>query len=193
MANAAGRARLIAAAVSMLLVGAVVPARAASDVSHDRWDDVFVEPAFCGSRTVTIHDVGHGTTRAYESDEGFPLFAGTVRATVTFTDTDGDAVRSDVAGQTRDLSVTNNGDGTITVVTAITGKAERLRGDDGSRLSMDVGRLVFANVLHFNGTTDPSDDEFISGSIVDVAGPHPNADSDFTLFCDVVLGYFDRP
>jgi hypothetical protein len=102
MANAAGRARLIAAAVSMLLVGAVVPARAASDVSHDRWDDVFVEPAFCGSRTVTIHDVGHGTTRAYESDEGFPLFAGTVRATVTFTDTDGDAVRSDVAWTSAD-------------------------------------------------------------------------------------------
>ena len=35
--------------------------------------------------------------------------------------------------------------------------------------------------------TDTEDDVFISQSIESVSGPHPEAESGFTLFCEVVV------
>ena len=50
-----------------------------------------------------------------------------------------------------------------------------------------VGRVVFVNVLHYNGTpTDTEDDEFVSGYIESISGPHPDLESNFELFCEVV-------
>jgi hypothetical protein len=43
-------------------------------------------------------------------------------------------------------------------------------------------------VIDYNGTpTDTEDDVFISQSIESVSGPHPEAESGFTLFCEVVV------
>jgi hypothetical protein len=88
----------------------------------------------------------------------------------------------------KDLSVTDNGDGTITVRLALTGIAEFVRSDDGTRLIMDLGRVVFATVLDYNGTpTDVEDDIFISQQIESVSGPHPDSDSDGELFCATLV------
>jgi hypothetical protein len=59
---------------------------------------------------------------------------------------------------------------------------------DGTVAIRDVGRVVFATVLDYNGTpTDTEDDEFISQSIESISGPHPDLESDFELFCEVVV------
>ena len=56
--------------------------------------------------------------------------------------------------------------------------------DDPSLSGKDVGRIVFATVIDCNGTpTDVSDDEFLSQTIESISGPHPEAESGFTLFC----------
>ena len=88
----------------------------------------------------------------------------------------------------RDLSVVDNGDGTITVRTAVTGVPSEVRLSDGTVAFKDVGRVVFVTVLDYNGTpTDVEDDEFISQTIESVSGPHPELESGFTLFCEVVV------
>ena len=59
---------------------------------------------------------------------------------------------------------------------------------DGTVAIKDVGRIVLATVIDYNGTpTDTEDDVFISQSIESVSGPHPEAESGFTLFCEVVV------
>ena len=60
----------------------------------------------------------------------------------------------------------DNGDGTITLRTAVTGVPEKIRLADGSTATMDAGRVVFVSVLDYNGSpTETSDDVEISSSI----------------------------
>jgi hypothetical protein len=49
------------------------------------------------------------------------------------------------------------------------------------------GRATTANAKVGNTMTDTEDDVFISQSIESVSGPHPEAESGFTLFCEVVV------
>ena len=80
--------------------------------------------------------------------------------------------------------MTDSGDGTITVRTAVTGIPEQVTLPDGTVAHKDVGRVVFATVLDYNGTpANANDDVFISQSVESVSGPHPELDSGFTLFC----------
>ena len=120
---------------------------------------------------------------------GFPLFQLTGRFTTTFTNpATGLSVVANGTGGTKDLSVTDNGNGTITVRTAITGIPEQVTLPDGTVAYKDVGRVVFATVLDYNGTpANTNDDVFSSQSVESVAGPHPQLDSDFTLFCPSVV------
>jgi hypothetical protein len=84
--------------------------------------------------------------------------------------------------------VVDNGDGTITLRTAVTGMPEKIRLPDGTVAIKDVGRVVFVTVLDYNGTpTDVEDDVFISQTIESISGPHPDLESDFTLFCEVLV------
>ena len=185
--------RVLGACVVMAcVVGVAGPASGdRGELLKDRWDDTFVVPDFCGAISVTFHDVGHGITHVRLNAAGFPLFSGTGAGTTTLTDGDGETITIRHAGHFRDLSVTDNGDGTVTVITENTGVPEKLVGDDGSMLLKDVGRIVFFSVINYNGTPSNTDDDvFVSGGIVDVSGPHPDAESDFARFCEVTLGYF---
>ena len=88
----------------------------------------------------------------------------------------------------KDLTVVDNGDGTITVRTAVTGVPEKLILSNGKKVTMDVGRVVFVSVINYNGTpTDTSDDVTISTDIESISGPHPDLQSDGALFCQVVV------
>ena len=88
----------------------------------------------------------------------------------------------------KDLTATDNGDGTLTVRTAVTGLPEALTLSDGTVVVRDRGRLVFRTIVDFNGTpTDVDDDIFISSEIESAAGPHPDLESDFTILCSTVI------
>jgi len=70
----------------------------------------------------------------------------------------------------------------------LTGIPERIKTSDGKVLTKDVGRIVFATVWDANGTPDDrGDDEFISEEIIFEAGRHPEAESGFERFCEVVV------
>jgi hypothetical protein len=70
--------------------------------------------------------------------------------------------------------------GTITFFTSFKGLPEKIQTANGPVLLRDAGFVTFAD------TFDLETGEFISEEITVNNGPHPELDSDFTLFCDVI-------
>jgi hypothetical protein len=61
----------------------------------------------------------------------------------------------------KDKTVTDNGDGTLTIVILATGNAT-LYGADGKAIARNPGQVRFAILVDHGGTpTDPTDDEFL--------------------------------
>ena len=86
-----------------------------------------------------------------------------------------------VTGQQKDLRVTDNGDGTLTILVLGAGRFSAY-GPDGTLLLLDAGTFRFSFVVDHGGTpTDPFDDEEIEGSfrVVKEAGRSDTADRDF--------------
>jgi hypothetical protein len=137
---------------------------------------------------VTTHVEGKGTDQIRVNKSGFPEFKGHFNGTVTWTSLEtGLSVLNRVNSSFHDLSVTDNGDGTITVISATTGVPERLITPDGTTLLKDRGRVVFEAIIDYNDTPlDTSDDFFVTDRIVSVSGPHPDLESDFELFCPII-------
>jgi hypothetical protein len=173
-----------------LLLAMVQPAAAQLvERSHEHIVLTIPDDEVCGIPvTTTIDIIANEQQRLAKS--GFPLFQSTGRGKVTFTNpATGKSVSLFFAGVNfKDLTVVDNGDGTITLRTAVTGVPERVRLSDGTIAIMDVGRVVFVSVIDYNGTpTDTDDDVEISSSIESISGPHPDLESDFELFCEVVV------
>jgi hypothetical protein len=172
-----------------LLLAMVHPAAAAKPLerSHEHIVETFSDTVCDIPVTITVDIINNIQVRL--ADNGFPLFKSTGRGTVTITNpASGKSITNRFAGANRDLTVVDNGDGTITVRTAVSGGPEEVRLSDGTVAIKDVGRIVLATVLDYNGTpTDTEDDVFISQTIESVSGPHPDAESGFTLFCEVVV------
>jgi hypothetical protein len=72
--------------------------------------------------------------------------------------------------------------GTITFLTSYKGLPEKIQTGGGPVLLRDAGIITFAD------TFDLETGEFISSEVIVNNGPHPEADSDFTLFCEVISG-----
>jgi hypothetical protein len=70
--------------------------------------------------------------------------------------------------------------GTITFFTSFKGLPEKIQTANGRVLLRDAGFVTFAD------TFDLETGEFISSEITVNKGPHPELDSDFTLFCEVI-------
>jgi hypothetical protein len=71
--------------------------------------------------------------------------------------------------------------GTITFSTSYKGLPEKIQTSQGPVLLRDAGVITFAD------TFDLVTGEFISTDVI-IKGPHPEAESDFTLFCQVISG-----
>jgi hypothetical protein len=171
-----------------LLLAMVQPAAAQPlERSHEHIVETFEDVVCDIPVTITLDIIENIHVRLAKS--GFPLFQSTGPGTITITNpTTGKSVVVRFTGAVKDLTVVDNGDGTITVRTAFTGIPEEVRLADGTVAIRDVGRVVFVTVLDYNGTpTNTEDDEFISQTIESISGPHPDLESDFTLFCEVVV------
>ena len=75
----------------------------------------------------------------------------------------------------------DNGDGTVTFVTTFKGLPEMIKLPNGGVLSRDAG------FIGFNDTFDATTGQFLGQTVSPQNGPHPDADSGFTLFCDVIV------
>ena len=103
---------------------------------------------------------------------------------VTWTNDEGDWLQNFAAGPGF-LEEQLDGD-ILTITERHAGVHERLRSSTGLTAAFDRGQIVFRIVIDLNDPEDFEDDVLLSFETLFQAGPHPEADSDFALFCDVV-------
>lgn len=147
---------------------------------HSTFSDTFPDN-ICGvSGTSTINVV-----------DNFKLYAdGTFRDTavfrLVFTADNGKQVQIFSAGQVTGLDEPiHNADGTITFVNTFKGLPEKLSIPNGPTLSRDAGVVTLTTTLRPNPGPEGGF-LFVSRTVSGEKGPHPDLDSGFAAFCDVV-------
>ena len=156
-------------AVSAALVGHASAGQASQERFHD--EGTLVHENFCGVEGLTVsdefvidgrvHTVPHGRNR-------FDYFLENRRETSVVTNVadDNRTVTFALTVHQQDLKVTDNGDGTLTIVTMFTGNVV-VSGPDGKAIARDPGQARFEALIDHGGTpNDPSDDEFISERLI---------------------------
>ena len=153
------------------------PALAANpEVNHFVDSGSDVDPDFCGtgqeiqiSFTIRVNEQLSPNRLEYQSS---------FQGRILFTNPDtGDTVLNRVAGRFTVLTVGDE-EGVHTHEFTNVGLPEQLRVQGGGLLTLDAGIITFREV--FDG------EQFISGEISVVHGPHPDAESDFALFCEIM-------
>jgi hypothetical protein len=152
-------------AVTLALGLAAAPA-SAKPIERVHFVDVGseVESDFCGDLTVRIDfDVRGSFLLNPHGPDGLAYGMETVHGTVSFTNVaNGKTLTSVFNNVNKDLKVTDNGDGTLTILILATG-SNKVYGPDGKLLFNDPGQIRFEILVDYGGTpTDPSDDEFIA-------------------------------
>ena len=158
---ARGSAAALAAAGAILMSATASAAPLERGSFHEEGSETFED--FCGDLnmrydwTVDGQYLGVGVGR-----DGLIHFRDSVRGTDIWTNLDtGRVYYQKWTANSRDLKVTNNGDGTLTIEVQGAGGSIWFV-DDGTRLR-DPGMNRFAFIVDDGGTpTDPSDDEWIA-------------------------------
>ena len=150
---------------------------------HNEFDGVVEDFCDVEGLTVEFHAVVEGRFRVNtHGRDGLVYFAENTRVTNTLTNVDnGNFVTEHVVVLGKDLSVTDNGDGTLTVVQLSTGNAT-VYNSSGKAIGRNPGQIRIEFVVDHNGTpTDPSDDIVLSETVV--KGSTGRSDD----FCEVVV------
>jgi hypothetical protein len=179
-----GRPNLLRAlVVALVATFAVLPAGALGakpEIFHTHFLDTEQDVDVCG---ITVDVVAEGvfTDKAFFDKEGnFVRFMSTASAMSTFTAENGKSVIVQNAGQFIDEEpLVDEEAGTITFFTTFKGLPEKIQTAHGPVLLRDAGLITFVD------TFDLDTGEFISSDVI-IKGPHPEAESDFTLFCEVI-------
>ena len=169
---------VLGVSVILLVWSAAPPALAANpEVNRftDSWSDV--DPDFCGTGASVRFE---GSVRVTEW-----LSPNQVDFAATFTGHEvmtnvatGDSVVSHWAGRSTDVLVSGVEEGVHTHAFTTVGLPESFRLPGGGKVTLDAGYIQFLDT--FDG------DEFLFGEVSVQHGPHPAADSDFELFCEVI-------
>ena len=88
------------------------------------------------------------------------------------------------AGRQAERSVVDNGDGTITLTSAVSG-SQRFTGPDGV-IAAGNGRVVIQDVIELGDPDDPDDDVLVSSTVVSTSGSH--SDIPLCRIFDTALG-----
>jgi hypothetical protein len=171
--------RIALASGAALLAGAAFAGGAGADPIdmgpfHDEGTDIIQD--LCGVAGLTArHDFvvdGRFLFNPHGPD-GLPYY----REHATITDTytllaTGEVFTLETIGNGKDLKVTDNGDGTTTILSQQTSN-QVLYGPDGTVLALNVGQTRFEFLVDNGGTpADPSDDQFLEflGEVRDPTG-----------------------
>jgi hypothetical protein len=173
---------------------AAVPANA-KVVDKEHFHDSFVsDPYDCeGVTAVDSVEVAISITAVQRGPHLFPYFrqhaAGSVVTTNTAT---GGTFTNVFASNSQDHTITNNGDGTITITTYAAG-GSRYYDQFGKLVLKDPGSFRFAVDIDYNGTPgDPSDDSEVPDSFRVVRASTGNSDLSTRDFC-ADLAQFTTP
>jgi hypothetical protein len=154
----------LGATAAVTLAAAASAGQVFRETIHE--EDTFVLDDFCDVPGLTVelafvldlrvHAVPHGP-------DGLAYFLQHGTRTDVFTNLANDKSITGVVGVfEKDLRVTDNGDGTLTILILATGNAA-LYGADGKAIARDPGQIRFEILVDHGGTqTDPFDDEFLA-------------------------------
>ena len=161
---------------------AALPAAAVAappQIFHGSFSDAFEDVDVCGL-TVDIVSEGVFTDKVFFDDSGNVVrFMSTVSGKTTFTAANGNVVVVQFANQfVEGAPIIDEAAGTITFATTFKGLPEKIQTPGGPVLLRDAGVITFADTFDLTGA-------FISSETI-VKGPHPEADSDFLAFCEVL-------
>jgi hypothetical protein len=152
------------AAVTAALVGGAGPAHA-EQVEHYKFANDFSFDNSCvGGPTVAGRYQDQGTvTATRRGPVGLVAYTMTVHATETFTNVaTGKALTLRTDLLTKDVRVTDDGHGTLTIIWQTPGVA-RVADPDGHLIAVSSGTTFFEAILDDGGTPgDPTDDTLIS-------------------------------
>jgi len=184
-------ARTLGLAVGLAMVGSMALAGGASakPIEHTEFLDEFSETIenFCDVPGLTVQHDNAANVRLLinpHGPDGLIYFHANVKFTGVFTNlANGNTVTEVGNAVDKDLRVTDNGDGTLTILALTTGNAA-VFGPDGKALGRNPGQVRFEFVVDHAGTpTDPTDDEEIEDSFRLVKGSTGRTDD----FCAAVL------
>jgi hypothetical protein len=172
-------------AVALVLL--LAPAASAKPLVRERFTEKSseVEDDFCGDLTVRIDvDIRGSALFNPHGPDGLAYSMENVHGSVSFTNLANNKSYTGVFNFiNKDQKVTDNGDGTLTILVMATG-SEKWYGPDGKLLFNDPGQTRFEVLIDHGGTpTDPSDDEFITDLGV-VKGSTGRNDLDGRDFCE---------
>ena len=185
------RRALLAALSAPVLCAPLVlgPPAEARLISREVIHEEFSEPVedWCGQEGLTVQV--EGTYDAVfrmvsQGSEQLIHFKGRERFDETHT-ANGVTTRFTQRNIVKDLKVTDNGDGTLTIIILATGNAT-LYGPDGKAIARNPGQVRFRLVVNHNGTpTFPDDDTEIS--FEQIKGSTGRSDD----FCEAELALFN--
>jgi hypothetical protein len=171
------RALLVALVTALVIFPA--PALAAQPIEHfhDHFTESFSDE-ICGI-AVDVEVVV--TDNFFLYADGSFKDTSSFQATFTNPETGQSVVVSSAGQVTGPPPVVDEEAGTITFLVSFKGLPEKIQTAQGPVLLRDAGVITFAD------TFDLETGEFISSETI-IKGPHPEAESDFTLFCEVITG-----
>jgi hypothetical protein len=179
-----GRPSLLRAVLLALIAAiAILPAGALGakpEIFHSNFLDTEEDVDVCGV-IVDIVSKGVFTDRVFTDKDGnFVRFLSTASVKSTLTAENGKSVIIQNAGQFTEVEpLVDEEAGTITFITTFKGLPEKIQTARGPVLLRDAGIATFVD------TFDLETNELISSDVI-IKGPHPELESDFTLFCEVI-------
>jgi hypothetical protein len=151
---------------------------------HFRETGTDVDPDFCGTGQEINISFDNRVNVWIASDSPTALVRSTISGETVFTNPDtGDSIIVSYAGQQTIEFVSGDPDGLHTVLVTTKGLPERIHTPNGPVLTRDAGLITFLFTV--------DGEEVVETETVVVKGPHPQADADFELFCELateVLG-----
>ena len=164
-----GLARTLALAAGLATVASMALAAGATaqPIEHTDFHDEFsdVVSDFCEVPGLTVHFDFVADGRFLfnpHGPDGLAYGHVNVRFTTVYTNVDNGNTVTEVGNAVdKDLRVTDNGDGTLTIIALNSGNIA-VYGPDGKAIARNPGQTRFEVLIDHGGTpTDPSDDEFL--------------------------------
>ncbi|HZC74009.1 MAG TPA: hypothetical protein VE442_25200 [Jatrophihabitans sp.] len=176
------------AGAATLLLGMGTATAQAAPIIHENFHDTesTVMEDFCGDLTVRLDIDVTGTVLANlrGPNHPYPYFVETDRGTISYTNLATDKAFTSVFDTvSKDQTITDNGDGTITLISLSTGN-QVWYGPDGTALLREPGQIRVELLIDTNGTPSDPDDDVVVADLGLVKGSTGRNDTAGRDFCD---------
>jgi hypothetical protein len=181
-----GRSALLIAGLAIAGTMLASTPATAQPIDKGHFHDVFTSDVYdCnGTPAQDSVDVSGNFVFNQRGSSPFPYYRESVHGTVVTTNLDtGGTYTAVFTNNSRDHTIVDNGDGTITITTFASG-GSRYYDTDGNFVLKDPGQFRFSVDIDYNGTPgDPDDDVYVDGSFQVVRPSTGNSDFSNRDFC----------